>query len=139
MEIRILTATPGLNKTRLLEKVKQFVTNLKVSNRQASVGIGEVEEKLVEICPEELYFKDEHQDQLALILGQLPQDKVRDLWKDALDLAVEDATAGCPDLALIVTSFSYYRGETFEFYCPADPHYITKPWDSIANGPPDGS
>ena len=130
MVFRILTATPGSHKDKIAGKIKTFVSKLDIGERKAVVGVGCVEEKLCDICPPELYDRDPGKDRVALILGQLPQEKIRELWTKAFDLAVQEATqhqdGNAPDLAVLVTSFSYYRKETYEFYCPADPKVLVE-------------
>ncbi|MEE8451847.1 MAG: hypothetical protein V3R99_08030, partial [Thermoguttaceae bacterium] len=105
MVFRILTAAPGSHKDKIAGKIKTFVSKLKIGRRKAVVGVGCVEDKLCKICPQALYTKDPKKDRVALILGQLPQEKIREFWTKAFDLAVKKATrlqrGKEPDLAVV--------------------------------------
>ncbi len=130
MVFRILTATPGSHKDKIAGKIRTFVSELDIGERKAIVGVGFVEDELCDICPPDLYTIDPNKNQVAIILGRLPQEKIRELWTQAFDLAVKKATqhqdGNEPDLAVLVTSLSYYRKETFEFYCPANPKVLVE-------------
>ena len=130
MEFRILTATPGSNKERIAEKIRTYVSALDVGGRKAVVGVGHVQKKLCDICPKNLYLPDSQENPVALILSQLPQEKIRELWADAFLLAVQEATQlqndQTPDIAIVVTSLSFYRKQTYEFYCPDDPKRLAQ-------------
>jgi len=84
------------------------------------VKIRVVEDFIEEVCPPDWYLHDTGKDPLLEILGQLPQDQGRYVWQEAFGKAADEALKGGPDLAVLFTSLSYYRKETYEFYCPAD-------------------
>lgn len=130
MEFRILTATPGMNKSRIAEKIADFVRNLQIDGRQSIVGVSCVEDHVGELCPKDFYFPDQKRDPLALIMAELPQDKIRSLWRKAFKKSVKEATSAIdgkvPDLAIVVTSLYYYRSATYEFYCPGDPRLFSQ-------------
>lgn len=130
MEFRILTATPGSNKERIAEKIRSYISTLDVGGRKAVVGVGHVQQKLCDVCPEDLYLPDPNENRVALILTQLPQEKIKELWAEAFLLAVEEATqpqdGQTPDIGIVVTSLSFYRKQTYEFYCPDDPKWLAQ-------------
>lgn len=117
---RIVSGTPGTDRALIRERLEVFVSRLHVGERPASVRIRTVEEFIVELCPSDWYVPDKGKDPLLVILARRPQDQVRQVWQEAFVRAAEEALAGGPDLAVVFTSLSYYRKETYEFYCPAD-------------------
>lgn len=117
---RIVSGTPGTDRTRIRERLEGFVSKLHVGERPASVKIRTVEDFIADLCPSDWYKPYSGKDPLLVILAQLPQDQVRQVWQEAFAKAAEEALKDGPDLAIVFTSLSYYRKETYEFYCPAD-------------------
>lgn len=121
---RVVSGTPGTDRERIRDRLEAFVRELRAGERQASISIRSVEEFIPEFCPEKWYVADTGMDSLLVILAQLPQDQVRQVWQKAFVKAADEATKDGPDLAIVFTSLSYYRKETYEFYCPADLRWI---------------
>ena len=126
MELCILTAVSGVNKTQALQKIAAALDGLKKDGRKLRWRIEEVEAKLEGLCSSdrEADWGNREQDPLVSIISQRPQDKGRAVWRQAFKKALVDVTAHIdgepPDLGIIVASLSYYRQETFEFYSPVD-------------------
>jgi len=128
MLFRIITAPSGLHKGAVVAKIRAYIEGLNIDGHRARVGIGDIEEELKNVCPQESYIPDSTKDTTSLIIGQVPQDKIRQLWKLAFRAAIEKATqlvdGIAPDITILITSLVYYRFETNEFYCPADSELI---------------
>ena len=135
MEFRILTATPGLRKDQVAEKIAAHVRSLRKDDRDLIVHVDDVETELCRLLPQGHATEE---DQLAQALARSPQDKTRSLWKVAFLNAVTTATAGNPDLAVVVASLCYYRRQTYEFYCPVDFRMLTE-YQSTGRIPADGA
>ena len=117
---RIVTGTPGTDRERISQKLEESVPKLRGLKRIPTVKIRTVERYIPKLCRKDLYLPDTEKDPLLVILAQLPQDQIRCVWQDAFEEAAEDALKDGPDLAIVMTSLSYYRKETYEFYCPGD-------------------
>ena len=117
---RIVSGTPGTDRGLIRDRLERFISDLRIEGRPASVRIRTVEEFIVKLCPKEWYVPDTSKDPLLVILAQVPQDQVRRVWRAAFFRAAAEVLKDGPDLAVVFTSLSYYRKETFEFYCPAD-------------------
>lgn len=116
---RILTGTPGMDRDRVKQKIGAFISRLRVGSNQATVCIRTVEEYIPKLCPKKWYVPDSQKDPLLVILAQLPQDRIRQVWQRAFRKAAAEVLREGPDLAIVMMSLSYYRKETYEFYCPA--------------------
>jgi hypothetical protein len=118
--LRIVSGTPGTQRDRICQRLERSIPRLKIDGRPASVQVRSLEQFIPKICPKDWYLPDTGKDPLLSILAQLPQDQVRIVWQKAFVIAAEEAMKDGPDLAVILTSLSYYRKETYEFYCPPD-------------------
>ena len=112
---RIISGTPGTDRARIRERLEGFISKLHVDERSASVRIRTVEEFIAELCPRDWYVPDTGKDPLLVILAQLPQDQVRQVWQEAFVRAADEVMKDGPDLAVVFTSLSYYRKALSEY------------------------
>lgn len=126
MEFRILAGMSGMDKGAILDKIRSRLSDLKRNGRTIKIGVADVESKLVDQCPNtaDYYYRDDKKDPRFSIISQVPQDEARKLWRGAFKAAVEEATRDGPDLAILLACLTYYRDETYEFYCPVDLKFV---------------
>jgi len=120
MRLCLVTGASGLHKKEAIARLKGFLSGLTIQGRDVKVGVAEVEEELAAICPAEDYQADDSRDPLVSIIGQIPSNRIRELWPKAFRQALQKAACGAPDLAILVACLCYYRDQTYEFYCPVD-------------------
>ena len=126
MALLLLGGIPGQAKTAAAVKIAS-------SLKESGVSVGQpanVEEELLELFPEYKGASTLLKDPLVSLIGERAQDEIRDKWPEAYARAVEKATAGKPDVAIVTLCFEYYRYETYEFYSPVNSKAVK---DSNAN------
>ncbi len=108
MEIFLLAGTPGQSKQAAANKIVKFL------HEKHGVNVGtpaNVEDMLLDLFPEYDGMGSIQEPRVSLI-GERPQDEIKDKWPKAFENAVESATAGNPDVAIVLICFEYYRFET---------------------------
>ena len=116
MALLLLGGIPGQAKTAAAVKIAS-------SLKESGVSVGQpanVEEELLELFPEYKGASTLLKGPLVSLIGERAQDEIRDKWPEAYARAVEKATAGKPDVAIVTLCFEYYRYETYEFYSPVN-------------------
>ena len=120
MEFRILSGASGMDKDRMLDKIRRFASGLRIAGRRTAVEAIDVDAKLCELVPRDLYRASTERPRILSIVEHLPQDQVRSFWRRAFEASCQEVQRRKPDLAIVVLTLSYYRKSTYEFYCPAD-------------------
>jgi len=92
MHVCLLTGIPGLGKTAILQKIVVYLKGLGLT-----VGHADVESELQAICS-----AAPGSEGLVRLVGERPQDYIREKWKAACPAAIEKATAGDPDVAIVL-------------------------------------
>lgn len=113
MAVFLVAGTPGQSKTKIIDKVKEFL-----ATKSVTVGYGNVEERLLAIDELGAPQRPSTNESLAKLIGTSPQDKIRHFWPKAFRQAVEAAQQGSPTISLVSCCLHYYRSETHEFYSP---------------------
>ena len=115
MHFCLLTGTPGLGKSAIKQKLVDHL-----QREGLRVGRASVEEELLGILA-----PDDPSMSLVRLIGERPQDFIRNSWGKAYSAAYEKASSGAPDVAIVLTRLVYYRYETYEFFSPVDTEAIT--------------
>jgi hypothetical protein len=112
MRLYLLTGTPGQSKGYAAEKIANWLRE-----KGLKVGVGDVEQELASL--KFTNFKPPpNKDPLVSLIGERAQDEIKRRWTEAYEKAIEKASAGDPDIVIIVACLEYYRYETYEFYSP---------------------
>lgn len=127
MALYLLTGTPGQSKGNSAKKIATFLRRQKIS-----VGIGDVEEELLDLFPR-VQKSESNQDPLVGLIGQTSQLEIKAKWPQAYAKALSKAQRPQgskkrkPDVAIVVACLAYYRGGTYEYYSPVDWNKVTGP------------
>ncbi len=143
MRFYLLTGTPGQSKGSAAKKMADHLRK-----KGLKVGIGNVEDKLLDLFPEFNKSDSAAQESLVSLIGHKTQTEIKDRWPDAFRAAVAEASVAKsaknkpitvkveakasvkgaknklvtvkPDVAIVVCCLQYYSYRTYEFYSPVD-------------------
>ena len=120
MHLCVVAGISGLGKRDIARKLVGQLKRRRVAGSPKVGKPADVEQELQELIPSGSPVWMGDRDRLAAFIGQAAPEEVRDKWKLAYQRAVEKATAGNPDVAVVCACLEYYRFETYEYFSPLD-------------------